>query len=85
MTEEHPMSEVDWRLVVRAVKESGTADGRARVKKTIREVAGVLLRLRGSRSRLFILTMSASEGLPAKATHRLGDSGQRGGRTAVTV
>lgn len=70
---------------MRTVKESGTTDGRVRVKNTILEAAGVSLRLRGLRSRLFILTTSASEGLPAKATHRLVDSGQRGGRTAVTV
>ncbi|WP_320197092.1 hypothetical protein RMR10_006200 [Agrobacterium rosae] len=65
MTEGNPAPEVDWRLVVRDVKERGTLDGRVRVKNTILEAAGVPLRLREARGRLFILTTSASEGRPA--------------------
>ncbi len=65
MTDGNPAPEVDWRLVVRTVKVGRSANGRAQVEKTILEAAGVPMRLREARGRLFILTMSASEGRPA--------------------
>lgn len=56
---------VDWKLVVRSLKGSGTSDARTLVEKEILEAAGIPLRLREARRRLFILTASASEGEPA--------------------
>lgn len=64
MTEETSASEVDWKLVVRSLKGSGTAEARTLVEKEILEAAGIPLRLREARRRLFILTTSASQGRP---------------------
>ncbi|WP_037084645.1 hypothetical protein [Neorhizobium vignae] len=65
MTEGNSTPEVDWRLVVRSLKERGTPEGRMLVEKAILEAGGIPLRLREARHRLFILTTSASEGRPA--------------------
>lgn len=65
MTKGNPAPEVDWKIVVRSLKESGTADARMLVEKEILEAGGMPLRLREARRRLFILTASASEGRPA--------------------
>ncbi|PDT22316.1 hypothetical protein [Rhizobium hidalgonense] len=65
MTKGSSTPEVDWKLVVRTLKGTGTSEGRMLVEKAILEAAGLPLRLRQARRRLFILTTSASEGRPA--------------------
>lgn len=65
MTKGSSTPEVDWKLVVRTLKGTGTSEGRMLVEKAILEAAGLPLRLRQARRCLFILTTSASEGRPA--------------------
>ncbi|MBY5868525.1 hypothetical protein [Rhizobium leguminosarum] len=65
MTKGNPTPEVDWKLVVRSLKGTGTSEGRMLVEKAILEAAGLPLRLREARRRLFILTTLVSEGRPA--------------------
>lgn len=65
MTSGNPIPAVDWKLVVRSLKESGTAEARVQVEKAILEAGGIPLRLREARRRLFMLTTSASDGTPA--------------------
>ncbi|TAZ83298.1 hypothetical protein ELH72_08495 [Rhizobium ruizarguesonis] len=65
MTKGNPAPEVDWKLVVRSLKGTGTLEGRMLVEKAILEAAGLPLRLREARRRLFLLTRSVSEGRPA--------------------
>jgi hypothetical protein len=65
MTKGNPAPEVDWKLVVRSLKGTGTSEGRMLVEKAILEAAGLPLRLREARRRLFLLTRSVSEGRPA--------------------
>jgi hypothetical protein len=65
MTKRNPERGVDWKLIVRSLKESGTLEGRVLVEKTILEAGGLPLRLREARRRLFMLTSAASEGRPA--------------------
>ncbi|TAU83271.1 hypothetical protein [Rhizobium leguminosarum] len=65
MTKGSSTPEVDWKLVVRRLKGTGPSEGRMLVEKAILEAAGLPLRLRKARRRLFILTSSASEGRPA--------------------
>jgi len=65
MTEGTTTEDVDWKLVVRSLKGRGTVDARVRVEKTILEAAGMPVRLREARRRLFILTTSACGGRPA--------------------
>jgi hypothetical protein len=57
--------EADWKMVVRGLKERGTSKARVLVEKAILEAGGVPLPLRDARRRLFILTSSASSGVPA--------------------
>ncbi|RFB94426.1 hypothetical protein B5K08_09540 [Rhizobium leguminosarum bv. trifolii] len=65
MTKGSSTQEVDWKLVVRSLKGTGTSEGRMLVEKAILEAGGIPFRLREARRRLFILTTSASEGWPA--------------------
>ncbi|MBY3378912.1 hypothetical protein [Rhizobium laguerreae] len=65
MTKGNPAPEANWKLLVRSLKGTGTLQGRMLVEKAILEAAGLPLRLRQARRRLFILTTSASEGRPA--------------------
>ncbi|TAY17130.1 hypothetical protein ELH91_10300 [Rhizobium leguminosarum] len=65
MTKGTQTPEVDWKLVVRSLKGTGTSEGRMLVEKAILEVGGIPLRVREARRRLFIVTTSASEGRPA--------------------
>ncbi|TWF58203.1 hypothetical protein [Neorhizobium alkalisoli] len=65
MTKGNPASEIDWKLVVRSLKSSGTDGALVLAEKAILEAAGIPLRLREARRRLFMLTTSASEGRPA--------------------
>ncbi|NTG27188.1 hypothetical protein G6L08_08515 [Agrobacterium rhizogenes] len=65
MTEGNQTPEVDWKLIVRSLKGTGTSEGRMLVEKAILEAGGIPLRLREARRRLFILTTSASGGRPA--------------------
>ncbi|MGA1805229.1 hypothetical protein [Rhizobium sp. HT1-10] len=64
MTKGSPTPDVDWKIVVRGLKESGTVEARMLVEKEVLEAGGIPLRLRDARRRLFMLTMSASEGRP---------------------
>jgi hypothetical protein len=54
-----------WKLVVRSFKSNPPAEGRPRVEQAILEAAGVPLKIREVRRRLFILTTQASRGKPA--------------------
>lgn len=65
MTKGKPTPKIDWKLVVRSLKESGTGEGRVLVEKAILEAGGLPIRIREARRRLFILTTSASDGKPA--------------------
>ncbi|RAX42516.1 hypothetical protein [Rhizobium tropici] len=65
MTKVNPRPEVDWKIVVRSLKGTGTAEARILVEKTILEAGGIPLRLRDARRRLFILTTCACNGTPA--------------------
>lgn len=65
MKGERTTEQVDWKLVVRGLKERGTADARVLVEKTLLEAAGIPIRLREARRRLFVLTTSVCEGRPA--------------------
>lgn len=65
MTKGQTWPGVDWKLVVRSLKGTGTSEARTLVEKEILEAAGIPLRIREARRRLFILTASASEGKPA--------------------
>ncbi|TBY27449.1 hypothetical protein [Rhizobium leguminosarum] len=65
MTKGDQTPDVDWKMVVRSLKETGTSEGRMLVEKAILEAGGVPLRLREARRRLFILATSASKGRPA--------------------
>ncbi|MGO7910626.1 hypothetical protein ACC702_03485 [Rhizobium ruizarguesonis] len=65
MTKGSPTPEVDWKLLVRSLKGTGTSQGRMLVEKAILEAGGIPLRLREARRRLFLLMTSASEGRPA--------------------
>ena len=53
-----------WKLVVRSFKAEPDARGRPLVREAILDAAGMPLKLREARRRLFILTKRASEGLP---------------------
>ncbi|MGO8171521.1 hypothetical protein ACC764_13490 [Rhizobium ruizarguesonis] len=55
---------MDWKLLVRSLKGTGTSEGRMLVEKALLEAGGIPLRLREERRRLFILMTSASEGRP---------------------
>lgn len=65
MTGASSTEQVDWKLLVRGLKERGTADARVLVEKAILEAAGLPVRLREARRRLFILTTAACEGRPS--------------------
>ncbi|MFK0209195.1 hypothetical protein [Agrobacterium sp. NPDC090283] len=65
MTRGKPTPKIDWKLVVRSLKESGTGEGRVLVEKAILEASGMPIRIRDARRRLFILTTPASKGEPA--------------------
>lgn len=65
MTGERQTALTDWKLVVRGLKETGTAQARLLVEKTLLEAGGVPLKLREARGRLFILTTDACASRPA--------------------
>lgn len=65
MTKGNQTPEVDWKLVVRSLKGTGTSEGRMHVEKAILEIGGIPLRVREARRRLFLLTTSAAKGRPA--------------------
>jgi hypothetical protein len=54
-----------WKMVIRTVRGKSQADARSAVTAAILEAGGMPLRLREARRGLFLLSRSASQGLPA--------------------
>ena len=54
-----------WKMVVRTVKGRPLAEARSAVAAAILEAGGLPLRLRNARRGLFLLSIRATEGLPA--------------------